>query len=64
MMKEMMELIEKGYGYVEGSMWGDCPAVYGEEAKEEILEDAEITVEFSIDHDQEIIYGYYVSEDY
>lgn len=66
MLEKIMELIEKGYGYVEGSMWGDCPAEYGEDAKFAIecgLEDDD-SVEWSIDDEQKIVYGYWSGEDY
>ena len=67
MLAEIMKLIEKGYGYVEDTIWGVCPVEYGEEAKFSIecgLEDDESSVEWKIDDEQKIIYGYWSGEDY
>ena len=67
MLEKIFDLIEKGYGYVESSMWGDCPVEYGEEAKCSIecgLEDDEMIVEWKIDDEQKIVYGYWSGEDY
>lgn len=67
MLEKIFELIKKGYGYVESSMWGDCPAVYGEDAIFSIecdLEDDEESVEWSIDDERKIVVGYWTQEDY
>ena len=66
MLERVMELIEMGYGYVEGSMYGDCPAEYGEDAIASIeceLDEEGVFVEWSVDDEQRIVYGYWTSED-
>ena len=67
MLEKIFELIKKGYGYVESSMWGDCPAEYGEDAILSIkcgLEDDEESVKWSIDDEHKVVVGYWTQEDY